>query len=287
MMTTFDTPTAVLLSVDLAGRADILIVAGDRTDTVIDVRPRSANRALDARAVEQVLVDYADGRVSVKWRSLRLYSWFSDGGAVDVTIHTPRGSDVYAHSGMGDVRCEGELGATDLSSAMGAITVEHTRALRATTSQGDVRVDRVTGRAEIKTGSGKLRIGEIDGDAMIKNGNGDTYIGDVTGDLQVNAASGDIVIDRASSAVTARSSYGSIRVAAAVRGTVTLQAAYGALEVGVRQGSAAWLDLSTKFGYVRNELEATAEPGKSDSTVEVRARNAYGDITIRRSASSV
>ncbi|WP_213816503.1 DUF4097 family beta strand repeat-containing protein [Glaciihabitans sp. dw_435] len=286
-MTTFDTPTPPSLSVDLAGRADITIVASNRTDTVVEVRPRSASRALDARAAEQVTVDHTDGRVSVKSRSLRLYSWFSDGGAVDVSIQAPIGTEVYAHSGMGDVRCVGEFGASELTSAMGTITAEYMGALHARTGQGDVNVERSAGRADITTGSGKLRIGQIDGDAAVKNGNGDTFIGDVTGALEVKAANGDIVIDRATSAVTARASNGSIRVDEAIGGSVTLQAAYGSLEVGVREGSAAWLDLSTKFGQVRNELDATSEPGDATSTVEIRARNAYGDITIRRSASSL
>jgi hypothetical protein len=45
----------------------------------------------------------------------------------------------------------------------------------------------------------------------------------------------------------------------------------------------AWLDLDTKFGHVRNELEGTGRPGPSEETVEIHARTSMGDIEIHRS----
>ena len=48
-------------------------------------------------------------------------------------------------------------------------------------------------------------------------------------------------------------------------------------------GSPAWLDLKTQFGNVANNLDAAAQPEAGEDTVEVRARTAFGDITINRS----
>ena len=56
----------------------------------------------------------------------------------------------------------------------------------------------------------------------------------------------------------------------------------GDLEVGIREGTAAWLDVNSQFGRVHNALEAADAPETSVETVEVRARTSVGDIVIRR-----
>ena len=45
---------------------------------------------------------------------------------------------------------------------------------------------------------------------------------------------------------------------------------------------AAWLDLSTKSGNVRNHLDSDAAPKGSEQSVAVRARTQASDITIQR-----
>jgi hypothetical protein len=62
-----------------------------------------------------------------------------------------------------------------------------------------------------------------------------------------------------------------------------LETAGGELEVGVREGTAAWLDVTTQYGSVRNSLGASDGPQPSDEIVKVRAHTSYGDIVIRRS----
>ncbi|QCO99701.1 DUF4097 domain-containing protein [Arthrobacter sp. 24S4-2] len=282
-MTTFETPQPIAVVVDVAVRADIWIVAGNRTETVVNVQPRTATRALDTRVAEQTTVDYSEGRLQVRLRPLRRYSWFSDGGAVDITIEVPIGCSLDLKSGMGDLRCEGEFTSAELKTDMGHVSIDHCTDLRVHTGMGDVTVERVAGRAEIKTGSGKVRIREIDGTASVKNGNGSTHIVDAAGELRVSAANGDVALERAGAATTIKASNGDISIGEVARGTLTLQSAAGSLAIGVREGSAAWLDLSTKYGRVRNGLDASSGPGETDAKVEIRARSAYGDITVRRS----
>lgn len=282
-MTIFETPQPIAVVVDVSVRADILIVAGNRTDTVVNVRPRDATRALDIKVAEQTTVDYTDGRLQVRLRPQRRHSWFGDGGAVDITVEVPIGCSLELKSGMGDLRCEGEFGSAELKTEMGHVHLDHCTELRVHTGMGDVTVERVAGRAEIKTGSGKIRIREIDGTASVKNGNGSTYIVDAAGELKVSAANGDVTLERAGDTTTIKASNGDITVGEVGRGTLTLQTAAGSLAIGVRAGSAAWLDLSTKYGRVRNGLDATTGPSETDAKVEIRARSAYGDITVRRS----
>jgi hypothetical protein len=56
----------------------------------------------------------------------------------------------------------------------------------------------------------------------------------------------------------------------------------GDLDVGVRQGTAAWLDVRTTAGKLHNQLDATDGPEPSAETVDVGARTLLGDIVIRR-----
>jgi hypothetical protein len=62
-----------------------------------------------------------------------------------------------------------------------------------------------------------------------------------------------------------------------------LETSYGTVEAGVREGTAAWLDVQSGSGRVRNLLDATEGPEGAGETVEIRARTAYGDVVVRRS----
>jgi hypothetical protein len=56
----------------------------------------------------------------------------------------------------------------------------------------------------------------------------------------------------------------------------------GDLEVGVGEGTVAYLDVRAAAGHVHNDLEASSAPGGSAQKVEIRARTSMGDIAIRR-----
>src|SRR5262249_46624773 len=137
------------------------------------------------------------------------------------------------------------------------------------------------GDVNVKT-TGGVRLGTVDGTAVVKNSNGDTSIADVVGDLRVSAANGDIVVGRARASVVAKSANGDIRIDRAERNKVVAETARGAVEVAIRDGVAVWLDLGTGFGTVHNELDAAKEPAPGEDSVDLRARTAFGDITIRR-----
>jgi DUF4097 and DUF4098 domain-containing protein YvlB len=80
----------------------------------------------------------------------------------------------------------------------------------------------------------------------------------------------------------AKSANGDVRLGEAVRGSVVLETHAGDVEVGIREGTAAYLDVRSVAGRVLNELDAAGAPEPSAETVEVRARTSTGDIVIRR-----
>ena len=78
---------------------------------------------------------------------------------------------------------------------------------------------------------------------MVKNSNGDTWVGEAGGDLRLSAANGSIAVDVAHAGVVAKSANGDVRLGEVVRGSVVLETRLGDLEVGIREGTAAWLDV--------------------------------------------
>jgi len=66
------------------------------------------------------------------------------------------------------------------------------------------------------------------------------------------------------------------------RGLTSLKTAFGTVEIGIHDGTAARLDVHTKFGRIHNGLDAADGPAPAEETVEVHARTSYGDIVIRR-----
>ncbi|WP_326558069.1 DUF4097 family beta strand repeat-containing protein [Micromonospora sp. NBC_01796] len=280
-MPNFDTPGPISATIDLVvGRARI--TATDRGQTVVEVQPNDHANELDVKAAEQTRVEFTDGKLLVKAPKLR--TLFSNKvGSVEVTVELPAGSDVRAYASLADFDTEGRLGECRFKTSLGNIGLDRTGALHAHTSSGRVTVGHITGNTEVTTHSGDVEIRVVDGQAVIKNSNGDISIGEVTGDLRSNAANGDISVDRALGAVTAKTANGNVRIGEVVRGSVVIESAAGDLEVGIRRGTAAWLDVRSVSGRVRNDLDTSEGPGGSDETVEVRARTYAGGILIRRS----
>ena len=124
--------------------------------------------------------------------------------------------------------------------------IDSAAALTLRSGAGDITVEHVTGHAEITTGSGEVRVRRLDGTAVIKNSNGDTWVGAAGGDLRVKAANGNVAIDLAQASVVAKTANGGLRVGEAVRDSVVLETHVGDVEIGIREGTDAWLDVSAE-----------------------------------------
>ncbi|MFF0745096.1 DUF4097 domain-containing protein [Streptomyces sp. NPDC004111] len=281
-MPSFDTPEPIASTFRVEAGSVRLIAAG-RTETLVEVSPRNPKKDADVRAAEQTRVSYTGGTLTVttpKTNRLGL----GRTGIVDVVCELPAGSQAEVNGSWTEVRGEGRLGEVRVKTSTGDVHLDETGPLQLTVSHGNVTVDHVQGQATITTSSGGLRVGAVAGNAVLKNSHGATNVGTVGGELRVNGSNGDILVERAEGSVTAATAHGALRVAEVARGTVQLETSYGGIEVGVRSGTAAWLDVSSERGLVHNALTATEGPAPEDAgdTVEVRARTRWGNIEIRR-----
>jgi DUF4097 and DUF4098 domain-containing protein YvlB len=279
-MPIFETPDPISATIQLVA-GDVRIRAGERAATSVDVVPSDASSEEDRKVAELTRVEYGDGRLLVKAPKLRSWRPRSAGGSIDVTIELPAGSDLHADAGLADITVDGPLGKAQIKTGIGRIHVDSAAALNVRSGIGDITVERVAGHADVNTGSGEVRVRELGSTGVIKSSNGDTWVGLATGDLRVRAANGSITVDESRATVGAKSANGDVRLGD-VRGSVVLETSLGDLDVGIPEGTAAFLDVRASAGRVHNELEAAQAPDASAETVEVRARTAAGDVLIRR-----
>ncbi|MGC5344566.1 DUF4097 family beta strand repeat-containing protein [Streptomyces sp. DT24] len=278
-MPSFETPEPISATVQL-GAGAVQFLAADRVDTVVEVLPTDPGRDADVRLAEQTRVTYEGGRLHIKAPKQR--SLFGRTPSVDVVVELPAGSQVESDAAWADFRAEGRLGETRVKTSSGDIQLAETGPLRLHTSYGRITVDHARGDVEAQTGFGNIRIRAVEGNVVLKNSHGTTTVGAVAGQARISGANGDIVVERAGTGLRATTAHGTLRVDEVARGSVELETSSGDIEIGVRAGTAAWLDASSGHGRVRNLLTASDTAGEAEDKVEVRARTRYGDIEVRR-----
>jgi DUF4097 and DUF4098 domain-containing protein YvlB len=262
-MPVFDTPGPIRVRIE-ASAATVRVRASARRDTVVEVRPGNPRSSADVQAAEQTRVDFAGGALLVSTPRRPRLLLFGTGPTVEIDLSLPEGSDVHAAVAAGDVTCDGRLGNVSVDSQYGEVRIDRAASVRARTRAGDVTIGTADGRVEAGTAYGDVRVVSA------------------AGDLRLDSACGDIRVDHADGSVEASTKYGEVRIGEAVRGELTLETAYGSVVAGIRAGTAAWLDLASGSGSVRNSLAESEGPDGAEETLHVRARTAYGDVVIRR-----
>ena len=89
-MQKFDTPAAISAVLDIpAGR--IQVIAADRADTTVEVRPANASKGRDVKAAEQTTVEFGDGvlRITAPAEKNQV---LGASGSIEVTVQLPAGS---------------------------------------------------------------------------------------------------------------------------------------------------------------------------------------------------
>lgn len=279
-MPTFPVTGPVPVVVDVPF-GNLHVVAGDRDDVVVTVLPADPAKSGAVRAAEQTRVARDGDAVTIVYPSAwKQYVLPFAAGGTKVTIELPTGSHLSGKAGS--LYAEGRLGSVDLVLNGGDARLEEADRVDLKVTAGYVAVERVTGTAAIRASAGGVRIGEFAGTGTVRASNGTTHVGSVTGSLEVVGAHAEITVGLLAGTVAVRSAHAGIRVARVASGSATLTTSYGSIEVGVPEGVAAWLDVASEHGAVRNQLTPTQGPVEDEATAEIHASTGYGDIVVRR-----
>ncbi|MEU3014851.1 hypothetical protein [Nocardia asteroides] len=183
MTTTFQTPAPIAVTVDVLA-ADVTVIASERTDSVVVIRPADPAKKADLRAAEQTKVEFADGVLSVSSpKNWRTYTPFGGNAAIAVTIEVPAGSRLTSTTGVGQVFGAGELGDCEVTVSLGDIVVERPQgSVTAKTAKGDIRIGAaVRGELRLETSVGAVEVGIHPGSAARLES--DTSLGTVQNSL--------------------------------------------------------------------------------------------------------
>jgi hypothetical protein len=274
----FDGPASVRVEIQI-GRVEV--VAADRADVSVTVSASNRNRSGDRAAAEAVRVDRVGDTLVVKGPfKLNL---FGKGDSVDVLLEVPERSDVAAGVKYGSARVAGRLGTVRADVPYGELSVDAAERLEIKGGYGEYRVRHVAGDAEIAFKAGTMRVGTVGGRLRLTGADGPIVIDRLDGPAELATSSGGIEVGSAASGATVRAAYGNVRIRDAVRGVVRVDGSYGNVDVGVRRGTAVWLDAVAQHGVVRSDLTADSGPSAGEDTLELRIRTGYGSINVNRS----
>ncbi|MGH2928510.1 MAG: DUF4097 family beta strand repeat-containing protein, partial [Solirubrobacteraceae bacterium] len=184
--------------------------------------------------------------------------------------------------GAGRVETTGKLGKVSGWTGAGGIRLAECEEARVHTGSGAIDIASASGSVDAKTGAGKVSVGKVGADARIVTGAGAAKLGEAVGKANLSTGHGNIEIEQAGDSVEAFTASGNIQVTRADHGRVKAKTVSGQVSVGVAQGVAALLDVSTLSGRVRSELEATAAPTEGEKRVELVLSTVSGNVRVAR-----
>src|SRR5690349_20976621 len=152
-MPSFDTPRPITLALEI-GVGDVRIVASERADTVVDVRPTDPGKHGDVAAAEQTRVELTGDRLLIKSpKTWRRYTPRGGAESIDVDVALPEGSQLRAEVALATVQVTGRLGECRIDNGFGDIALDETGPLEVKTGGGEIAVEHIGGDANVKTGT--------------------------------------------------------------------------------------------------------------------------------------
>ncbi|MGW4243345.1 hypothetical protein [Nocardia sp. NPDC004722] len=160
-MTVFQTPAPIDITLEI-GAGAVSVIASDRSDTIVEIRPADAGKKEDVKAAEQLKVEFGANGLGVKMpKGWKVIGPSSGKGSVDVTIEVPAGSRLNANLAHGKFHTAGEFGESNVDVAAGEIVIDRAVApVTATIATGDITIgDAVHGVLRLKTSVGNIQVG--------------------------------------------------------------------------------------------------------------------------------
>lgn len=261
-MRDFPAPTPLHLRIRLAS-GSVEVIAEERDTAAVDVQPyddRDASRELAERTA-----------VELRGDTLSVIAPESSGGllrrsgSLRIEVRVPVDGTVEIKTASADTTCRGRYASAAVDSA-----------------SGDAFVDHVTGDAAARTASGDIKLIRVDGALSVGGASGDVQAERIGGQVDAKLASGDLQIGEAGSDIHVKTASGDVQVGLVSRGKVQVGTTSGDVGIGVRAGTAVWLDLSTVSGSTSNGLDMGADGPGARPQLALHLRTVSGDIDVRR-----
>ena len=279
VMHTFETPAPIRLRVEIP-KGRVRVVAEETAQTRVELIALNGD-ATARQWIAEAVVEQRGDEVVVLVRQPG-FLLFGLGGAIEAIVHLPTASSATLSTGSGHIDTTGRLGGVRANTGSGAIRLAQTAEAHARTGSGDITVESATGSVDAKTGSGNVTVGTVGGNACIVTGSGDGSVDSYVGSAKLNTGSGNLEVGQAGDSLEAFSASGSVQVKRADHGRVRAKTISGRIDVGVAQGVAAWLDITTMSGRVNSSLEQGGPPAEGEKSVQLVIDTLSGNINVAR-----
>lgn len=184
---------------------DVRVVegSGDRAEVIGRKRGDDAAelRVTAVRSGDDVTVCavWEGGQCDAEGIHTTRHSWRGGDATVDFEVRLPRGVNLRAASGNGDITVNGAHGEVQATSGNGEITVASTGGpVRASSGNGDIDVSQAGGEVVARSGNGDVRVTTRRGPVSAYSGNGsiDARMASVAGteDMTFRTGNGSITI---------------------------------------------------------------------------------------------
>lgn len=193
--------------------------------------------------------------------------------SIDYEITVPKGTDVKATSGSGNVRVEGISGP-----------------LQGNTGSGDVTAAGIQGTSKLETGSGNIQVQNASGTLKLNTGSGDIRVTQSTiGDAQAETGSGNIELDAVQGPLRAETGSGDITAKGMPSADWHLQTGSGSIDLTIPPSTKFSLDAKSDSGSIKTDLPLTMQGDMSKQHIHgtvngggsvVRAESGSGDVRI-------
>jgi putative adhesin len=264
MKKTFDTPEPASLDVRLAA-GTLVVEAAETAQTEVEVEPLDDGAEELMSAVRVELRGSRDVQIDLPERR----GFLGRNPHFGVRVRCPLDSRLGARVRSADVQGRGRLGAADVKSA-----------------SGDVSLEWVAGEARVQTASGDVEI-ERAGTLTVNTASGEATVGECEGALSVNLVSGDLTVRAAGGSVETHTVSGDQRLEAVGPAPVSANSVSGDVLVRVRRGATVWLDVRSISGDTQSDLElGDGPPADRAAVMELRVNTVSGDVRIERAAAA-
>jgi DUF4097 and DUF4098 domain-containing protein YvlB len=278
-MHTFETPGPTTLVVR-SGAGHVTVTAEDTQRTTVELTPLNS---AGADAVAATTVEQKRNAIVVEVPRHRS-GLFRSQPSVAIVVTCPTDSVLEVKAESADITATGTFAEALVTTGSGHVQVgDVTGSAKLKSGSGAVSAGQIGKALVMSTGSGVVSVDQTGRTAQVSSGSGDIRLGEVTGDTVAKTGSGDVEVDRLSGTLITKSGSGNLVVRRAASGSVKANGASGSISIGVEQGTAAWLDVSTLTGRVVQELEQTGAPTENQQRVEITAHTVSGDLRVHRS----
>ena len=220
----------------------IEIQSWDRSDVAVEIEKRGATR----EAVEALEVKSSQ-----------------DGNRIELEVKRPK-TETF-----------GGFGIHQSASARLIVSVPREANVNATSGDGSIRIERVSGRLELRTGDGSIRATDVGGELIMDTGDGSVTVEGARGRLTLDTGDGGVNVTGRLTAVKLHTGDGSIVYRADAGSEMSddwdITTGDGGVTLYLPQAFGAEIDAHTGDGSIRNELEISgAQERDSDRDEERR-----------------